>query len=660
MIRACFSKRESTSSCCSRWVFKLRTRPTATLIIFLIAYFGASPCTQTLAQDIEVVAEVELKTGTRDGLLTVTANIPDGFHTYSLTQPVGGPTHSTLKINGTGIQLTSDFLAQQEPEKHDDELMGPMEELRGMVSWVARVQVSPEVDPAKLKAKIDLFAQVCTDLTEQCKPPTTYSGGIDFLGESADLELPTNPKQIKLNPFQPYTSHVMLTGSVVTDDGAKNFKPGDTVTMQITAVPTEAYHFYAYQTKPQDSYTPTLISIKRPVGWTIAGPTASAKPIFEHDSPIHDAATSWRFEIKIPETAAPDQAVALTGGIQIQTCNQVACDAPSDSIFSVTIPMGTDSVAALKFETAPFGTVRKAVAKGDLAEPIGDGYAVARKPASEPNREAIIEHVEADTPDQIAAMAQLYDVNEPIKYIDFTEMNQFPVGPADSEPIKQVPLLLALMLAFILGAMISLMVYMLFNRKIEPEKATKQEGDQPVYPRMRRIAFAACLFFSICIVANGVLLMAETVFRTTDNETNQSATAKTIGTITWANWHPGKVVQQLNQNKTVWVNYTADWDLSSKVNEARVSSNADLVERMNKMNISFIAVDFTLKDDSKWKELARTDSPCTPVNFIYPPNYPEEPAIKLETFFVPTDVHLVLDRMEAITSQLRAKSGGPN
>ena len=653
MIRACFSKRESTSSCCSRWVFKLRTRPTATLIIFLIAYFGALPCTQTLAQDIEVVAELELKTGTRDGLLTVTANIPDGFHTYSLTQPVGGPTKSTLKINGTGIQLTRDFFAQQEPEKHDDELMGPMEELRGVVSWVARVQVSPEVDPAKLKAKIDLFAQVCTDLTEQCKPPTTYSGSIDFLGESADLELPTNPKQIKLNPFQPYNSHVLISGSVFSKDGAKNFKPGDTVTMQITAKPQDPFHFYAYQTKPQDSYTPTLISIKRPVGWTIAGPTASVKPTFEDDFPIHDAATSWRFEIKIPETAAPDQAVALTGGIQIQTCNQLGCDAPSDSIFIVTIPMGTDSVAALKFETATFGTVRKAVAKGDLAEPIGDGYAVARKPTSEPSRETIVERIEADTPDQIAAMAQLYDVNEPIKYIDFTEMNQFPVGPPDSEPIKQVPLLLALMLAFILGAMISLMVYMLFNRKIETEKTAKQEGDQPVYPRMRRIAFAACLFFSICIVANGVLLIADTVLRTTDDETNQSATAKTTGTITWANWHPGKVVQQLNQNKTVWVNYTADWDLTSKLNEVRVASNADLVKRMNEMNISFIAVDFTQRNENNRKELARTDTYSTPVNLIYPPNYPQQPAIKLETIFTPTDVHLVLDRMEAITSKMK-------
>ena len=38
------------------------------------------------------------------------------------------------------------------------------------------------------------------------------------------------------------------------------------------------------------------------------------------------------------------------------------------------------------------------------------------------------------------------------------------------------------------------------------------------------------------------------------------------------------------------------------------------------------------------KEIERTDRDNLPVNLIYPPNYPEEPAIMLNELVVPDDV----------------------
>ena len=70
------------------------------------------------------------------------------------------------------------------------------------------------------------------------------------------------------------------------------------------------------------------------------------------------------------------------------------------------------------------------------------------------------------------------------------------------------------------------------------------------------------------------------------------------------------------------------------------------------MGISFVAVDFSLKEEYKWKELKRTESKLLPVNLIYPPNYPEEPAIKMEALVSPADVNKVLDRMEEIVAGL--------
>ena len=631
------------------WFFRSVSRATRVLLLFTC--FGNLPCPQTLAQEIEVSAELELKTGTRDGVLTVTAAIPDDWHTFSLTQPVGGPTRSTLKLKGTGIQLIGDFVAQQEPEIHDDEFAGTVEELRGTVFWAARVQVSPDVEVAKLQAKIEMYAQICTDQTQICKVPTTYSGEIEFLGESADLELPKTAKQIKLDKYQPNNSHVLLSGSVFTADGAKNFKPGDTVTMEITAVPLESYHVYAYQTKSMMDHTPTMISTKRPAGWTIAGPKVSVEPTIEHDLPIHDVNTSWRFKIKIPKTVAADQAVTIIGGIQLQTCNEVGCDPPSDSRFTVTVPMGTDSAAALKFEEAPYGSVAKAVEIGDFAVPIYDSYAVRRKP--KPAKKPDNEFIEADTPRQIAAMARLYDVSEPIKCIGFSNMDQHPVISPSlfsklinllSKASRQNPLLIFLLFACVGGAIVSWMLYMFSGRGIETKETPERNGARPRHPRLRRFALAAGLIFPIGILATGLSLMGGTGPWTMNDQTQP------VDTITWANWHPGKVAQQLKQNKIVWVTYSADWDPTSQVNLTRIAANDKLVKRLNKMEVSFVKVDFTTKGNSQWKELARTGEKTLPVNLIYPPNYPDEPAIKLEFLFGPADVDLVLDRMEAITS----------
>jgi hypothetical protein len=46
------------------------------------------------------------------------------------------------------------------------------------------------------------------------------------------------------------------------------------------------------------------------------------------------------------------------------------------------------------------------------------------------------------------------------------------------------------------------------------------------------------------------------------------------------------------------------------------------------------------------KELSRVDRGQLPVNLLYPPNYPEEPAILLEELISPADVLEALGRLE--------------
>ena len=89
------------------------------------------------------------------------------------------------------------------------------------------------------------------------------------------------------------------------------------------------------------------------------------------------------------------------------------------------------------------------------------------------------------------------------------------------------------------------------------------------------------------------------------------------------------------------------------MNEARVASNEQLKDRLRELNVELVQVDFTdTSDQVIAKEIERTDRDNLPVNLIYPPNYPEEPAIMLNELVVPADVQKVLDRMEKIQGMM--------
>jgi thiol:disulfide interchange protein len=62
--------------------------------------------------------------------------------------------------------------------------------------------------------------------------------------------------------------------------------------------------------------------------------------------------------------------------------------------------------------------------------------------------------------------------------------------------------------------------------------------------------------------------------------------------------------------------------------------------------VKLIVADMTKTDERISKDLARSDRRQIPVNLIYPPNYPEEPAILLEGLVFASDALKVLERIE--------------
>ncbi|MEL7496072.1 MAG: hypothetical protein AAFN77_00575 [Planctomycetota bacterium] len=83
-------------------------------------------------------------------------------------------------------------------------------------------------------------------------------------------------------------------------------------------------------------------------------------------------------------------------------------------------------------------------------------------------------------------------------------------------------------------------------------------------------------------------------------------------------------------------------------------------ERLKALDVELIQVDYTKTSDRViTNEIARTERKNLPINLIYPPNYPEEPAILLNELVTPADVMLVLDRMEEIQNSMGGFDSNP-
>jgi thiol:disulfide interchange protein len=72
--------------------------------------------------------------------------------------------------------------------------------------------------------------------------------------------------------------------------------------------------------------------------------------------------------------------------------------------------------------------------------------------------------------------------------------------------------------------------------------------------------------------------------------------------------------------------------------------------------VELVVVDDTLREERIAKDLKRVNRSNIPVNLIYPPNYPDEPAILLEELITPEQVLTALNRMEDVQEMYRLQA----
>jgi len=97
--------------------------------------------------------------------------------------------------------------------------------------------------------------------------------------------------------------------------------------------------------------------------------------------------------------------------------------------------------------------------------------------------------------------------------------------------------------------------------------------------------------------------------------------------IAWQPFTIDTLNQQLSAGKTVFVDFTADWCLTCKVNEATVVNTQPVIAKMKELNVVTLRADWTRQDPVISKLLQKFGRSGVPLYVIFPGNRPTEPIV---------------------------------
>lgn len=483
----------------------------------------------TSQEKIFLESDFKLKTGTRKGLLTVTAEVLDAWHIFSITQPEGGPIASKISVaESKDYRLLGKFVALDEPHSAMSDVFKIMvEEHEGEVRWVAPIEIAEGVDAKNVEIEVVYNGQACESKPNgQCVIIFDTVSTAAFDGFDPKLKLPVAKKKVEIKPipFAPEELHVILNGTV-TKVGDGPISAGDSLKLTFMAESTDHYHVYAYGTPKDKAISKTLIGFKDAKAWNLIGPQASEEP--EMDDSLGEDLTvyyheqvTWTFDLKVPANAKAGD-LPLTGAMLLQTCDDSGCDPPLDIAFTANIPVGGDGGSPIKFKVGKGGAAEELANSGGMAKPAKnsptrgasnasdskvDGLQNITAPTTGADSQGDPKYV-VDTPEEIAAMAKLYQADETIQYLKYPEMATTPIGAGKTSSASDTTLLYAFGLMFLGGMLLNLMPCVFPVLGIKVMGFVKLGGEDNAKVRAHGMLFGLGLIVSMWVLAGTLLII---------------------------------------------------------------------------------------------------------------------------------------------------------
>lgn len=147
---------------------------------------------------------------------------------------------------------------------------------------------------------------------------------------------------------------------------------------------------------------------------------------------------------------------------------------------------------------------------------------------------------------------------------------------------------------------------------------------------------AACFYFFI--LPNPDLMGAKVA----QAANNSPKTAVTESGITWLPFSIESLDKNIAANKTVLLDFTADWCLTCKVNERTVLASSQVVEQLKALNVVTMKADWTSRDETISKLLAKFQRSGVPLYVVFPAGKGSSPIV-LPEVITPS---LVVDKLK--------------
>jgi thiol:disulfide interchange protein DsbD len=145
---------------------------------------------------------------------------------------------------------------------------------------------------------------------------------------------------------------------------------------------------------------------------------------------------------------------------------------------------------------------------------------------------------------------------------------------------------------------------------------------------------ASCLYFFI--------LTRPDLMGTQAADASEPKTAVTESGITWLPFSIEDLDKNIAANKTVFLDFTADWCLTCKVNERTVLDSAPVVEQLKALNVVTMKADWTRRDATISKLLAKFQRSGVPLYVVFPAGKGSSPIV-LPEVITPS---LVVDKLK--------------
>ncbi len=158
--------------------------------------------------------------------------------------------------------------------------------------------------------------------------------------------------------------------------------------------------------------------------------------------------------------------------------------------------------------------------------------------------------------------------------------------------------------------------------------------------------------FAVLAVIAGYMLFLSDVVAARDllgSSASTSMQGNTKGGIQWESFTVAKLDAYLKEGKPVFIDFTAEWCLTCKVNEKTVLADADVIEKFRSSGIVSLKADWTNRNPEITQLLSKFGRSGVPLYVVFPAGKPGEPIILPEV--ITTGIVLdAIDRAQSATT----------